>query len=75
MEGSDQIAQVATISANGEVEVGKLQAEAMEKVTKDGVITIQDGKTMVDELECVEGMKFDRGSAPPLHHSFPLLYR
>ncbi|KAJ1483957.1 hypothetical protein T484DRAFT_1948769 [Baffinella frigidus] len=50
VQGTDRIQQVATISANGEVEVGKLLALAMEKVTKDGVITIQDGKTLHDEV-------------------------
>jgi chaperonin GroEL len=65
VEGTARIAQVATISANGEKEIGKLLAEAMEKVTKDGVITIQDGKTMHDELDCVEGLKFDRGYISP----------
>ena len=65
VEGTERIGQVATISANGEKEVGSLIAEAMERVTKDGVITIQDGKTMSDELECVEGMKFDRGYISP----------
>jgi chaperonin GroEL len=65
VEGTARIAQVATISANGEQEIGKLLALAMEKVTKDGVITIQDGKTMHDELDCVEGLKFDRGFISP----------
>eukprot|EP00285_Hemiselmis_virescens_P006961 CAMPEP_0173390580 /NCGR_PEP_ID=MMETSP1356-20130122/15375_1 /TAXON_ID=77927 ORGANISM="Hemiselmis virescens, Strain PCC157" /NCGR_SAMPLE_ID=MMETSP1356 /ASSEMBLY_ACC=CAM_ASM_000847 /LENGTH=581 /DNA_ID=CAMNT_0014348011 /DNA_START=68 /DNA_END=1813 /DNA_ORIENTATION=+ len=65
VEGTKSIAQVATISANGDTQVGNLLAEAMEKVTKDGVITIQDGKTLNDELECVEGMKFDRGYISP----------
>ena len=60
VEGSERIMQVATISANGEKEVGRMLADAMDRVSKDGVITIQDGKTMHDELDCVEGMKFDR---------------
>ncbi len=57
---SEEIAQVATISANGDTEVGRLIANAMEKVGKEGVITVQDGRTLHDELEIVEGMKFDR---------------
>ncbi len=58
--GSEQIAKVAAISA-GDEEVGKLVAEAMEKVSKDGVITIEESKTMLTELDLVEGMQFDRG--------------
>lgn len=57
----EEIAQVATISANGDSEVGRLIASAMEKVGKEGVITIQDGKTVKDELEVIEGMKIDSG--------------
>ena len=57
---SSEIAQVATISANGDKDVGALIAAAMEKVGKEGVITVQDGRTLHDELETVEGMKFDR---------------
>ncbi|XP_073123373.1 chaperonin CPN60-2, mitochondrial [Henckelia pumila] len=62
---SEEIAQVGTISANGEREIGELIAKAMEKVGKEGVITIQDGKTMFNELEVVEGMKLDRGYISP----------
>ncbi|XP_010550847.1 PREDICTED: chaperonin CPN60, mitochondrial-like [Tarenaya hassleriana] len=62
---SEEIAQVGTISANGEREIGELIAKAMEKVGKEGVITIQDGKTLVNELEVVEGMKLDRGYISP----------
>ncbi|VVB07288.1 unnamed protein product [Arabis nemorensis] len=62
---SEEIAQVGTISANGEREIGELIAKAMEKVGKEGVITIQDGKTLVNELEVVEGMKLDRGYTSP----------
>ena len=62
---TDQIAQVATISANGEAHIGKLIADAMARVGKEGVITIQDGKTINDELSVTEGMKFDRGFISP----------
>ncbi|GMP55788.1 hypothetical protein CsSME_00020507 [Camellia sinensis var. sinensis] len=62
---SEEIAQVGTISANGEREIGELIAKAMEKVGKDGVITIADGKTLFNELEVVEGMKLDRGYISP----------
>jgi len=65
ISSKEEIAQVATISANGDVGVGKLIADAMEQVGKEGVITVQDGKTMEDELEVVEGMKFDRGFISP----------
>ncbi|KAI5595699.1 hypothetical protein POPTR_003G173900v4 [Populus trichocarpa] len=62
---SEEIAQVGTISANGEREIGELIAKAMEKVGKEGVITIQDGKTLSNELEVVEGLKLDRGYISP----------
>ncbi|ONK79578.1 uncharacterized protein A4U43_C01F7800 [Asparagus officinalis] len=62
---SEEIAQVGTISANGEREIGELIAKAMEKVGKEGVITIQDGKTLYNELEVIQGMKLDRGYISP----------
>ena len=60
-----EIAQVGTISANGEVEIGKKIAEAMEKVGNEGVITVEESKSLETELEVVEGMQFDRGYLSP----------
>ena len=62
---SAEIAQVATISANGDSHVGQLIATAMEKVGKEGVITVKEGKTLEDEIEITEGMRFDRGYISP----------
>ena len=62
---SAEIAQVATISANGDTHVGNLISNAMEKVGKEGVITVKEGKTIDDELEITEGMRFDRGFTSP----------
>ncbi len=61
----EMIAQVGTISANGDHSIGELIAEAMAKVGKDGVITVEDSKTMETALEVVEGMQFDRGYLSP----------
>ncbi|KAJ2944757.1 hypothetical protein O0L34_g1645 [Tuta absoluta] len=61
----EDIEQVATISANYDRSIGKLIANAMSRVGKDGVITVKDGKTLEDEIEIIEGMKFDRGYISP----------
>merc|ERR1719327_525672 len=61
----DEITQVGTISANSDSEIGQILADAMERVGNEGVITVQDGKTLDDEVEVVEGMKFDRGFISP----------
>jgi chaperonin GroEL len=65
VKGSEEIAQVGTISANGEKAIGNMIAEAMQKVGNEGVITVEEAKSLDSELEVVEGMQFDRGYISP----------
>merc|ERR1712176_154932 len=65
ISSKEEVSQVGTISANADAEIGNLISDAMERVGKEGVITVSEGKTLQNELEVVEGMKFDRGFISP----------
>ena len=65
VQDKKEIAQVGTISANNDPSIGELIAEAMDKVGKDGVITVEEAKSMQTTLDVVEGMQFDRGYVSP----------
>ncbi|MBL8858860.1 MAG: chaperonin GroEL [Planctomycetes bacterium] len=65
VKGHNEIAQVGTVASNGDTEIGEMIAKAMDKVGKDGVITVEEGKSLTTEVEWVEGMQFDKGWLSP----------
>jgi chaperonin GroEL len=75
LKGHDEVAQVATISANNDREIGKLLADAMDRVGKDGVMTVEEGKSIDTVLEFTEGMQFDKGFLSPYFLTEPTTMR
>ncbi|MBQ6136796.1 MAG: chaperonin GroEL [Kiritimatiellae bacterium] len=71
VKSADEIAQVATLSANGDAEIGKMISEAMDKVGKEGTITVEEAKTLDSSLDVVEGMQFDKGYLSPYFVTSP----